>query len=141
MKIVKIVESYSVSEQIALSDLPILKAQGFTTIICNRPDAEVDSDLHAENFAKHASALGLTYVHNPFSGGQLSATHLTDQAAAIADATGPVLAYCSAGYRSTVLWALVQAGKLPVDDIVHTAAQAGYSVENLRPMIEHLAAQ
>ncbi|MGE4327509.1 MAG: sulfur transferase domain-containing protein, partial [Pseudodonghicola sp.] len=58
----------------------------------------------------------------------------------IADATGPVLGYCRTGTRSTVIWALGQAGTLPVDEILEKASAAGYQLDHLRPALEALAA-
>ena len=40
MKINKINDEISVSEQIHVNDLKIIKDAGFNTIICNRPDNE-----------------------------------------------------------------------------------------------------
>ena len=51
------------------------------------------------------------------------------------------LLYCRSGNRSTVLWALAQAGKEPVADLIGTAAKAGYDISGVRPLIESLAAQ
>ena len=51
-------------------------------------------------------------------------------------AEGPVLAYCASGTRCTVIWALSQAGKASADEILGTAAQAGYMLEQLRPHLE-----
>ena len=44
---------------------------------------------------------------------------------------GPVLAYCRSGTRSTTLWALSQAGALPADEIISSAARAGYDMSHL----------
>jgi uncharacterized protein (TIGR01244 family) len=44
---------------------------------------------------------------------------------------GPVFCYCRSGTRSTTLWALSQAGKLPANEIVEAAARAGYDMSHL----------
>jgi uncharacterized protein (TIGR01244 family) len=42
-----------------------------------------------------------------------------------------VLCYCRSGTRSTTLWALTQAGKMPATEIVAQAAHAGYEMSHL----------
>jgi uncharacterized protein (TIGR01244 family) len=42
-----------------------------------------------------------------------------------------VLAFCRSGTRSTTLWALSQAGKLPAHEIIAQAARAGYDMSHL----------
>ena len=50
-------------------------------------------------------------------------------------ADGPVFAYCASGNRSSVVWALTQAGKVPADDLIATAARWGYNLEPIRPQL------
>jgi uncharacterized protein (TIGR01244 family) len=63
------------------------------------------------------------------------------QQAAIDTTNGPILAYCRSGRRSTVCWMLVNASRLPVDDVMGAAAGAGHALEALRPQIEAMAAR
>ena len=56
-------------------------------------------------------------------------------------AAGPVLAYCASGNRSSVVWALSQAGQLPVEDLIAIPARHGYQLEHLRPQLETLSRQ
>ena len=50
---------------------------------------------------------------------------------------GPVLAYCASGTRCTVIWSLARAAEgVPADDILQTAAEAGYDLSGLRPRLE-----
>lgn len=139
MKISLVAPDYSVAGQIGESDLADLAADGFKTIICNRPDAEVEADLHQEFIAAEAERLGMAFVYNPVSNRGMTMENLSLQAEAIAAANGPVLAYCRSGMRSTVVWSLVSAGRLPVDDILAAAAGAGYQIDNLRGQIEAMA--
>jgi uncharacterized protein (TIGR01244 family) len=62
-------------------------------------------------------------------------------AEALAQARGPVLAYCRSGTRSTLLWSLVQAmnGRDPTA-IAAEAAGAGYDVAPIMPLLNQLAA-
>ena len=83
-----------------------------------------------------ATALGLTFVINPVIGGALTAQNVTAQAAAVAAATGPVLAYCASGNRSSVVWALLNAGTRPTNDLISIPARFGYNLEHLRGQLD-----
>lgn len=133
--------TYAVSPQIMPEHLPAIKAAGYTTVINNRPDGEIPSDLHTAVMQAAAQALGLTFVVNPVIGGAMTMDNVTVQAAAIAASPGPVFAYCASGNRSSIVWALAHAGKVPADDLINAAAQFGYSLDHLRPQLAALAAQ
>jgi uncharacterized protein (TIGR01244 family) len=141
MDIRALTPDYAVSPQIDPVDLPAIKAAGYVTIIDNRPDGEIPPHLHTAQMQAAAEALGLTFVANPVIGGQLTMQNVTAQAAAIAASSGPVFAYCASGNRSSVVWALANAGKRPVDDLVGLPARFGYQLDHLRPQIEALARQ
>jgi uncharacterized protein (TIGR01244 family) len=141
MDIRPITPDYAVSPQIELSDLAAIKAAGYATVINNRPDGEIPPHLHSEAMRAAAEALGLTYVANPVIGGMMTMDNVVAQGAAIAASAGPVFAYCASGNRSSVVWALSQAGKRPVDELVGLPARFGYQLEHLRPQIEMLADQ
>jgi uncharacterized protein (TIGR01244 family) len=132
-------ETFAVSPQIAPEDLAAVKAAGFTTVVCNRPDAEVPPELQAEAIRRAAEALGLRFVMNPLSHGSLTMDHIETQGQALAEADGPVFAYCASGNRSSILWALSQAGHVPTDDLLAAGARAGYNLEPVRPQIDQLA--
>lgn len=139
MDIRALTPSYAVSPQIDLADLPAIKAAGFTTVIDNRPDGEIPPHLHTAEMRAAAEALGLTFVANPVIGGALTMDNVTAQRAAIEAATGPVFAYCASGNRSSVVWALAHAGKLPTDDLINIPARFGYQLDHLRPTLDQLA--
>jgi uncharacterized protein (TIGR01244 family) len=139
MEIRAITPDYAVSPQIEPGDLPAIKAAGYVTIVDNRPDGEIPPHLHTAEMRKAAEALGLTFVVNPVIGGAMTMENVTAQGAAIAASPGPVFAYCASGNRSSVVWALSQAGKRPVDELVGLPARFGYQLDHLRPQIEALA--
>ncbi len=139
MDIRAITPDYAVSPQIEPGDLPAIKAAGYVTVIDNRPDGEIAPHLHTDEMRKAAEALGLTFVANPVIGGAMTMDNVTAQGTAIAASAGPVFAYCASGNRSSVVWALSQAGKHPVDDLVGLPARFGYQLDHLRPQIEALA--
>jgi uncharacterized protein (TIGR01244 family) len=136
MDIRALTPTYAVSPQIMLEDLPAIKAAGFTTVIDNRPDAEIPAALHATHMRAAAEALGLEFVENQVISGGLTAENVEKQAATLAAAKGPVFAYCASGNRCSIVWALVNAGKRPTDELINVPAQYGYNLEHLRAQIE-----
>lgn len=140
MDIRPITDSYAVSPQIAPEDVAAIRAAGFTTVICNRPDMEIPPELHAAEMRAAVEAEGMTFIENPLSHGNLTMDIVALQGKTIAEATGPVLAYCASGNRCSVLWALSQAGLLPTDDLIGLPARHGYQLAGLRAQIEALAA-
>ena len=141
MDIRAITPTYAVSPQIGIEDLSAIKSAGYTTVINNRPDGEIPQNLHGSQMETAAAALGLTYISNPVIGGAMTAANVAVQTAAIAASTGPVFAYCASGNRSSVVWALSHAGKMPTDDLIGLPARFGYQLEGLRSQIDALAAK
>lgn len=137
----RLTETYAVSPQIIPEELAAIRAAGFTTVIDNRPDREIAPEFSAEVMRGFAEAEGLEFVVNPVIGGAMTMENVEVQAAAMAAAPGPVLAYCASGNRSSQVWALTQAGQRPVDELIGIPARFGYNLEPLRGVIESLAAQ
>ena len=131
MELKRINDDVSVAPQISPDDMPAIKAAGFATVINNRPDGEAfDQPSHAVMKAA-AEAAGLTYHFIPLGRDGVSPDLVEEERAALEGSNGPVLAYCRSGTRSTTLWALSQAGKMPAQEIVAQAAHAGYEMSHL----------
>ena len=141
MDLRQITDSYSVAPQLAPTDMAALADAGFTTVICNRPDGENPGPLQAASMQAAAEAAVLHFVFNPVIGGQMTMDNVEEQRDAIDAADGPVIAYCASGNRSTLVWALGQAGDLPTDEIISRGEAWGYQLAWLRPQLEALAAQ
>lgn len=141
MDIRPLTPDYAVAPQITPADLAEVQAAGYRTVIDNRPDAEISPDLHTAPMRSAAEALGLTFVANPVIGGALSDDNVARQAEAIAAAMGPVLAYCASGNRSSIVWALSQAGRMPTETLIALPARFGYQLEGWRAEIEARAAK
>lgn len=135
MQINQITPDYSVSPQIEPSDMAQLAAAGFKTVICNRPDAEISGGLDADTMEKAAVAAGLVFVRNPVTHPTINEDTIGTQADAIKAATGPVLAYCASGTRSSILWSLSRVGLESADDILAATTKAGYDLSALRPRL------
>lgn len=136
----RLTENVLVSPQLALSDIEQAAALGVGMIVNNRPDGEDPAAPQGDAIAAAAAAAGLNYVAIPIGHAGFSAPQIDAMIAAMEQAEGPILAYCRSGTRSTLLWALAAAkqGEAP-DAIARTAAQAGYDVSPIRPMIDMLS--
>lgn len=140
MDVRQVTTRYHVSPQIAPEDIAELKAAGFAKVICNRPDAEVPPSHQAHAVAAAARAADMRFEVHPLTHQTMTPENVARQMAMVEETDGPVLAYCASGTRCTVVWALAQAGTMPVDDILATAAEAGYDLSGLRPTLEAAAA-
>ncbi|GAB4385450.1 protein tyrosine phosphatase family protein [Albidovulum sp.] len=141
MDIRPLTDSYAVAPQITPEDMAAIRAAGFTTVIDNRPDAEIPPDLRAGPMGEAARAAGLDFVVNPVVGGQITTENVTAQRDAMAAARGPVLAYCASGNRSSIVWALARAGTIGIDELIAIPARWGYNLEPFRPLLSDLAAR
>ena len=128
------------SPQIALEHVDEAKGRGFTLIINNRPEGEADDQVPGDAVEAAAHAAGMVYRAIPVTHAGFSEDQVRAMAAAIEEADGPVLAYCRSGMRSTLLWALAQASLGDdADELAAAAAQAGYDVTPIRPLMGILA--
>ncbi|MBK4217293.1 TIGR01244 family phosphatase [Paracoccus caeni] len=127
----------AVSPQIQPEDVPVLAQSGFKVLVNNRPDDEIGAIDH-EVMAEAARAAGMEYHYLPFHPGQIT-PDLIEGFGEATSGKGPVIAFCRSGNRCTVLWALNQAGKLPEAELLQTAADAGYDLTGVMPLVASLA--
>lgn len=136
----QLTETVFASPQIGLAEVAAAKAQGIALIVNNRPDGESDDQVAGDDIEAAARAAGIDYVAIPVTHAGFSETQVQAMAQALAEAKGPVLAYCRSGTRSTLLWALAEAsrGGSP-EDLATKAAGAGYDISPVRPLVDMLA--
>ena len=140
MQIRRIDDRISVSPQITADDVATLKAQGFTTIVNNRPDGEEAGQPGGDAIAEAAAAAGLTYHAIPITHAGFSHPQLDAMADILAEADGPILAYCRSGTRSCNLWALASAkGGRDSAELVTAGQAAGYDLSGIRPTLDALS--
>ena len=138
----KLTDNIYVSQQLVLADMAAAADAGMALIINNRPDGEDPDASQGDDIAAAAAAAGLNYVAIPIGHSGFSEPQVDAMIAALEQAEGPILAYCRSGTRSTFLWALATAKQGgDADAIARTAAQAGYDISPIRPMIDMLASR
>jgi uncharacterized protein (TIGR01244 family) len=102
-------DHFATAPQIAPEDMPAISAQGFSTVVNNRPDGEGGPDQpSSEAMAKAAQEAGLEYHYLPVISGQITPEQVARFAAIVAAAPGPLLAFCRSGARSTNIWRMGQ---------------------------------
>lgn len=132
MDIRRIDDRFAVSPQITPADVERLADEGFTTIICNRPDSEEAGQPTSVAIAKAAKQAGLDFHLIAVSGGAFPETAVARFRGVRQAADGPVLAYCRTGTRSITLETLANPENRSIDDRLSRAAAAGYDLSALR---------
>lgn len=134
MQVHQLTDQFSVAAQISVDDIAAIAAQGFRSIVNNRPDDEAPGQPANAELEAAARQAGLQWRHIPVVSGKINEAQASDFAAALKQLPGPVLAFCRSGTRCSVLWVMQAEGK--VDDILATTQAAGYDMSMLRPWLE-----
>lgn len=100
-----ITPEFSVSGQIEPADMARLKAEGYSTVICNRPDNEDPGQTPFAAIAAAAEAAGLEAFHIPINPGQITPDAVSAFDDAVSKASGKVHAFCRGGARAQGLYA------------------------------------
>lgn len=127
-------ENLFVSPQVSLTDIKAVVDAGFSTVICHRPDEELSEHL-TEDEPKHQTVADLlkkhhvAFIYQPIV--HLTMADIEQFSERLAQSTSPVLAYCTSGTRSTLLWGLAQTliHNQPRHRIAAIAEQAGYNIQ------------
>jgi uncharacterized protein (TIGR01244 family) len=128
----RVTDDLYVSPQISLADLAEAAAQGFTTVIDNRPDGEEPGQPTAAEMEAAAHAAGLEFAYIPVRGAP-GPNEVEGMRQAFDAASGPVLAYCRSGTRSITTWSIGQAmsGARTRGDLISLAREAGYDLSGV----------
>ena len=131
---------FSVAAQLAHADFARAAAEGYRTIINNRPEGEGPDQLSEAEARQAAAEAGLAYHTLPFSGPPPPGI-VAETADLLEQVEGPVLAYCRSGTRSITVWALAQAltGARAPAEILSLAGKAGYDLSGAAMALEHLS--
>jgi uncharacterized protein (TIGR01244 family) len=104
MTIYRMSEACAVAGQIQPEDIEAIAADGYTTIVCNRPDLEEFGQPLAEDVRKACEAHGLTFLFIPIDRSGLTMNMVEEFRRAIEESEGPLLAYCRSGQRCAAIW-------------------------------------
>ncbi|CZT35650.1 uncharacterized protein (TIGR01244 family) [Rhizobium sp. PP-F2F-G38] len=101
-------DEYSVTGQITAADLDQIKALGFKSIVCHRPDHEQPGQPDFAEIEQRAHALGIETMHIPVGPAGVTADAVHKMVDALDTFQRPILGYCRSGARSTAVYQQTQ---------------------------------
>ncbi|MEK9593137.1 MAG: TIGR01244 family sulfur transferase [Luminiphilus sp.] len=104
MPIFQLTETLSVAAQVTPQDIPNIAAQGFSTVVCNRPDGEVPDQASMDAIEAACNDANLLFVRYPVDALNFPGPDLEGLGELFDDAGQRVLAYCRTGTRCANLW-------------------------------------
>jgi len=96
------------SPQLQAEDLCAVAAEGFRTVINNRPDHEAPDQPLGDTLHDAAAKAGLVYEYLPIIGNQITQQDVDDFARHLRELPKPILTFCRTGNRCSVMWSLVK---------------------------------
>ena len=129
--------NFAVAAQMQPKDLAGLSAQGFTAVVCTRPDGEEPGQPPLDAMRNAAQAAGIAFHHIPVAGGLFPPAAIDAFAAIRRGTQGKVLGYCRTGTRAVTLDALANIRGLSAVDRIAQAKAAGYDLSALAERLEN----
>lgn len=108
MNLTQLSANYWVSPQITAGDVREAQQEGFSAIVCNRPDGEAQDQPPAAEIRAACERAGLQFVELPMVGPNCT-REMVDRLQQLLAGTDKVLAYCRSGNRSSILYQATQA--------------------------------
>ena len=107
MSVRQIDTNYFVAGQISPENVQVLANNGFSTVICIRPDGEGWQQPKFSEIEVAAKACGLDAHYLPIGGG-IPPEHAKKMKTIMSNAKGKVLGYCASGNRATMLYQMAR---------------------------------
>ncbi|MCC5611596.1 TIGR01244 family phosphatase [Nostoc sp. CHAB 5834] len=126
--------SVSVGPQLQPSHMTALAAQGYASVINNRPDGEEPGQPSSSEIEAAATAAGLAYLHAPIRGmpDEQTVAQVAERLKADTEGNARTAMFCRSGMRSSAAWAMAQRLEgADADDLRAAAASAGYDLGRL----------
>lgn len=120
-------DSLSVSAQIRPDDVPRLSEQGFTVIVCNRPDGEVPEQPNMDEIEAACATAGVLFIRYPVTAMDFPGPDLQGLGALFDDPAHRVLAYCRTGTRCANLW-IASRSEDALADAVTVSREIGFDL-------------
>lgn len=131
MELKKLTDTFAVSPQIRIADLPALREMGVRSLICNRPDGEGADQPTFTEIEQAARQAGIEAHYLPVETGKVSDQDAEQFRRYLDTLPRPMLAYCRSGMRSATLWALASAPQLSLVEILAAGKRAGVDLSGL----------
>ena len=136
MDIKALTTNISISPQVLVNEMEAVAQAGFKAIICNRPDGEGPDQPSFKEIEAAAEHYGLQARYLPAETGKVSDQDGRTFGQLLHSLPSPILAYCRTGMRSTTMWALSQAGTMPLPQILEAGQKIGF---DLKALVQRIA--
>ena len=127
MPMFQLTDTLLVSGQITAHDIAVLSDQGFTSVVCNRPDGEAADQSSMDDIEAACREAGLLFVRYPVNAMNFPGPDLEGLGELFDDPNQKVLAYCRTGTRCANLWVASRAPQ-DRDQAVGIAREIGFDL-------------
>lgn len=103
-------DDLAVSGQLGSTDIPVVHAMGFRSVLCCRPDDEALDQTLFEVIESTAKGVGMVARYMPIASQPPTSQDVENMRHALDDLPKPVLAYCETGDRVRECYELMQEG-------------------------------
>ncbi|MCY7296732.1 bifunctional protein tyrosine phosphatase family protein/NAD(P)/FAD-dependent oxidoreductase [Alteromonas sp. a30] len=131
MQYATVTQHLAVSAQISPDDVDAIKAAGFKSIVCNRPNGEGPDQPTFSEIESKAKALGMRSEYQPVVSGKVTAEDAKTFEDNLQSLPGPIFAYCRTGTRSITLWAMAAVKTHSFEEILALSQKAGYDLSGV----------
>ena len=132
MPIFQLTETLSVAAQVTPQDIPNIAAQGFSTVVCNRPDGEVPDQASMDAIEAACNDANLLFVRYPVDALNFPGPDLEGLGDLFDDASQRVLAYCRTGTRCANLWVATRSEE-ERQAAIQVAREIGFDLSMVTP--------
>ena len=132
MPIFQLTETLSAAAQVTPQDIPNIAAQGFSTVVCNRPDGEVPDQASMDAIEAACNDANLLFVRYPVDALNFPGPDLEGLGELFDDAGQRVLAYCRTGTRCANLWVATRSEE-ELQAAIEVARDIGFDLSMVTP--------
>ena len=132
MPIFQLTETLSVAAQVTPQDIPNIAAQGFSMVVCNRPDREVPDQASMDAIEAACNDANLLFVRYPVDALNFPGPDLEGLGELFDDADQRVLAYCRTGTRCANLWVATRSEE-ERQAAIQVAREIGFDLSMVTP--------
>ncbi|BDX06054.1 beta-lactamase hydrolase domain-containing protein [Planctobacterium marinum] len=135
MKLKKLSDTVTISEQLTETDVMQLHALGYRAILCNRPDEECTQLAQFADIKSNAEEYGIQCRYYPIAPTGVSRQTAKQFGEILSELPKPVVAYCRSGKRSISLWALWAKSHLPDSEVKLKLQEFGMDKDSIAALV------
>jgi uncharacterized protein (TIGR01244 family) len=130
----KLDETLSVCGQVSENEVIMAAGLKYKTLVNNRPDGEAVGQPSSDEVKNWALKHGLAYHYLPVHPNEMQFDTVAEFGEIYQFSENPILAFCTTGMRSSVLWSYMMAviSDGDIDEILAQPASCGFDLSTLR---------